>query len=98
MQNEAKSSSDNKIEYMKRLYSGTKFCLVWVGDEVTNFVEQRRVVRRGCSSSLGFFNIIVCAVIYHISESNVNAAISVKMSTPGLLFTDDVDVGLFIVG
>jgi hypothetical protein len=46
-----KGVSDNMVEYIKKMYDDTKFCVKCGGNEVTDFVEQRRRVRQGCSLS-----------------------------------------------
>jgi hypothetical protein len=72
------------------MHNGTKFCLNCGSNEMTNFVEQRRGVRQGCSLSPYFFNIFTDDIINYISEGNVRAPITGKMSIRGLLFAGDL--------
>jgi hypothetical protein len=92
-----KCVSDNMVERIKKMYDDTKFCVKFSGDEVTDFVEQRRGVRQGCSLSPYLFNIFIDDIMEHISEGNVHAPVIGKMSIPGLMFAADLAIGSFTV-
>jgi hypothetical protein len=66
------------VECIKRMYNGTKFCVNCQDDEVTDFVEQRRGVGRGCSLS-PFCNIIIGDITDYISKRNVREPVVEKM-------------------
>jgi hypothetical protein len=70
-----KGVSDNMVE----MYSDTKVCVMCGGDEVTDFVKQRRGVRRGCILSPCLFNIFIDDIMCYISEGNVHAPVTGKM-------------------
>jgi hypothetical protein len=53
-----KSVSDNMVECIKKMYNDTKLCVKCSSNEVTDFVEQRRGVRQGCSLNPYLFNIL----------------------------------------
>jgi hypothetical protein len=82
--------SDFMFECIKKMYSGTKFCVKYGDNEVADFVEERRVIRQGCSMSFCLFNIFIGDVIDFISKGNILAPIIEKMTIPGLLFADDL--------
>jgi hypothetical protein len=67
------------------MYDDTKFCVKCGGDEVTDFVEQRRGVRQECSLSPYFFNIYIIDIMDYISEANVHAPVIGKMSIPRIV-------------
>jgi hypothetical protein len=67
------------------------------GDEVTDFANQRRGVRQVCIVSPCLFNIFIDDIMDYISEGNVHAPVIGKMSIPGLMFADDLTIGLFTV-
>jgi hypothetical protein len=73
------------------------FCVKCGGDEVTDFVKQRRGVRQGCSLSHYLFNIFIDNTMDYISEYNVHALVIGNMPIPGLLFADDLAIGSFTV-
>jgi hypothetical protein len=64
---------------------------------VTDFVEQRRGIRQGCSLSPYLFNIFIDDIMDYISEGNVHAPVIGKVSIPGLMFADDLAIGSFTV-
>jgi hypothetical protein len=59
-----KGVSDNIAKCIKKMYNGTIFCVKCGGDEVIDFVEQRRDVRQGCSLSPCLFNMFIDRVVY----------------------------------
>jgi hypothetical protein len=67
------------------------------GDEATDFVEQRRGVRQGCSLIPYLLNTFIDGIMDYISEGNVHALVTGKMSIPGLMFADDLAIGSFTV-
>jgi hypothetical protein len=91
-----KGVSDNMVECIKKMYN-TKFCVKCGGHEVTDFLEQRRGIRQGCSLSPYLFNIIIDDITDYISEGNVHAPAIGKMSIPGLMFADDLTIGSLTV-
>jgi hypothetical protein len=92
-----KGVSDNMVECIKKMYNDTKFCVKCGGNEVTDIVEQRRDVRQGCSLSPYLFYIFIDDIMDYISEGNVHAPVTGKMSIPGLMFADDLAIGSFTV-
>jgi hypothetical protein len=90
-----KCVSDNMVECIKKIYDDTKFCVKCGGDEVTDFVQQIRGVRQGCSLSPNLFNIFIDDIIDNISKDNVHAQVIGKMSIPVLIFADDLAIGSF---
>jgi hypothetical protein len=92
-----KGVSDNMVECIMKMYDDTKLCMKCGGDEVTDFVEQRRGVKQECSLSPCLFNIFIDDFLDYISEGNVHAPVIGKMSIPELLFADDFVIGSFTV-
>jgi hypothetical protein len=90
-----KGVSDNMVECIKNMYDDTKFYVKCGGNEVTDFVEQRRGVRQGCSLTIYLFNIFIDDIMDSISEGNVHAPVMGKMSIPGLMFADYLGIGTF---
>jgi hypothetical protein len=80
------------VECIRIMYDDTNLCVKCGGDEVTDFVKQRRGVRQGCSLSPYLFIIFIYDMDY-ISEGNVHAPVARKMSIPGLLFAGDSAIG-----
>jgi hypothetical protein len=52
------------------MYNVTEFCVKYGDDEVTDFVEQKRRVRKGCSLSLYLFNTVIDDIDYTRSDQN----------------------------
>jgi hypothetical protein len=90
-----KGVSDNMVECIKKMYDNTKFCLKCGGNKVTDFVEQRRGVRWGCSLSPYLFIIFIDDIMGYISEGNVHAPVIGKVSILGLMFADNLAIGSF---
>jgi hypothetical protein len=53
-----KGISDN-MKCIREMYDGIKFCVKCGEDEVTDFIEQKRGVRQGCSLSSYLFIIFI---------------------------------------
>jgi hypothetical protein len=66
----------------KIIYESIKYCVKYGGDNVTDFVEQRRGVRQGCSLSPHLFNMFIDDVINYIIESNTHVPAVGKLSIP----------------
>jgi hypothetical protein len=92
-----KGVSDNAVECIKKMYNSTKFCMKCSGDQVTDFVKQGRGVRQGCNLSCYLINILIGDIMDYISEGNVHAPITGKMSIPGLLFADSLAIESFTI-
>jgi hypothetical protein len=88
--------SENMVKCIKKMYEGITFC-VKCDDNLANFVERRRGVRQGRSVRSHLFNIVVDDVSDYTDEGNTHAPAEGKMSIPGLLFADDLAIGLFSV-
>jgi hypothetical protein len=83
---------DNVVECIKKMYDDTNFRVKCSGDEVTDFVEQRRGVRHGCGLSSSLFIIFIDDIMDCISEGNVDASVIGKMSIQGLMSADDIAI------
>jgi hypothetical protein len=79
------------------MHGDTKFCVKCGGDDVTDFVKQRKGIRQGCNLSPYLFNIFIDDIMDYISKDNVHTPVIRKMSIPGLLFADDLAIGSFTV-
>jgi hypothetical protein len=92
-----KGVSDNMVQCINKMYDYNKFCVKCGGDEVTDFVKQRRGVRQGCSLSLYLFNIFIDGIMHCISKGNVHVPVIGKMSITGLMSEDNLAIGSFTV-
>jgi hypothetical protein len=59
-----KGISDKMVECFRRMYDGIKFCVKCGEDVMTDFIEQERGVRQGCSLSPYLFNTFIDDMIY----------------------------------
>jgi hypothetical protein len=66
-------------------------------DEVTDFIEQKRGVRLGCSLSPYLFNIFIGDIMDYISKDNPHALVIGTTTIPGLLFADDLPFSSFTI-
>jgi hypothetical protein len=64
---------------------------------VTDFIEQKRGVRQGCSWSPYLFNISIEYIIDYIDKGNPHAPAIGTTTIPGLVFADDLAFASFTI-
>jgi hypothetical protein len=57
------------------MYDGIKFCVKCGEGVMTDFIEQERGVRQGCSLSPYLFNIFIDDMIDYICKENLHAPV-----------------------
>jgi hypothetical protein len=83
------------VNCINEMYDGITFCTKCGEDEVTDFVEQMRDVRHGCTFSPCLFNIFINDIINYISKDNLHALTAGMRKILGLLFADDLAITFF---
>jgi hypothetical protein len=91
-----KRVSENMVS-IKKMYEGTIFCVNCEDDRVKGSVEQRGVVRQGCSLSPRLFDVCTYDAVDYINEGNNHASAAGKLSVAGLLVADDLAISSFTV-
>jgi hypothetical protein len=92
-----KGISGNMGKCIEEMYDRIKFCVKCGEDEVIDFIEQGRRVRKGYGFSLYLFNIFMDDIIDYISKDNPHAPVTEMTAIEGLLFADDLAYSSFTV-